>query len=300
MDKQENFIKNARNAHGEKYNYQNVIYLNANSKVSIICAVHGEFLQSPYSHINMKRGCPHCAKLQRPVSRRSNNKWLSFAEARTHVHELKIKNISQWHEIAKDGKLPNNIPHNPRQAYSSQWMGWNDWLGKLPFRERLLSFEEARDVVRSFKLRSFEEWVTFCAVHNLKPDNIPFAPHQVYDSSWISWGDWLGYSSRSNGNMCGFLYIIQQADLPKNVYKIGRTYRPQRRLKEHERVNSSSFTTIKQYEVTNMKKAEDMAHQLATRMGELFMYGNSKEYFIIEDIAAYINMIEYEDYIVKK
>ena len=57
---QEEFIKRAREVHGDKYDYSKVEYINANSKVCIICPEHGEFWQTPASHL-LGRGCIECA-----------------------------------------------------------------------------------------------------------------------------------------------------------------------------------------------------------------------------------------------
>ena len=37
-------------------------YVNKNTKVCIICPIHGEFWQRPHNHINQKQGCPECGK----------------------------------------------------------------------------------------------------------------------------------------------------------------------------------------------------------------------------------------------
>lgn len=46
------------------YSYENVDYVNANKKVIITCLVHGDFLQSPKSHLSGS-GCPDCHGNQR-------------------------------------------------------------------------------------------------------------------------------------------------------------------------------------------------------------------------------------------
>jgi hypothetical protein len=53
------FIEKAQKVHGNKYDYSNVVYLNAFSKVEIKCPLHGIFLQKPNSHLNGCR-CPYC------------------------------------------------------------------------------------------------------------------------------------------------------------------------------------------------------------------------------------------------
>jgi len=57
---QEMFIERAKQIHGEKYDYSLVQYVNAVSKVKILCKKHGIFEQGPDSHTNKKAGCPKC------------------------------------------------------------------------------------------------------------------------------------------------------------------------------------------------------------------------------------------------
>lgn len=61
--KTENFIKKAREVHGDKYDYTKVEYINNHTKVCIICSEHGKFWQTPGNHISNKRDCPICGKL---------------------------------------------------------------------------------------------------------------------------------------------------------------------------------------------------------------------------------------------
>ena len=55
----EEFIKNARSKHGDKYDYSNVEYVNDRTKVCIKCPKHGEFYQRPNSHLS-GHGCSKC------------------------------------------------------------------------------------------------------------------------------------------------------------------------------------------------------------------------------------------------
>mgnify|MGYP000896157317 CR=1 FL=1 len=56
----EQFIIDSKKVHGEKYDYSLVNYINAYTKVKIICKEHGVFKQMPISHIN-NNGCAKCA-----------------------------------------------------------------------------------------------------------------------------------------------------------------------------------------------------------------------------------------------
>lgn len=56
----EEFIKDARKVHGDKYDYSKVEYVGSKIKVCIICPKHGEFWQTPSHHFEGK-GCPKCS-----------------------------------------------------------------------------------------------------------------------------------------------------------------------------------------------------------------------------------------------
>ena len=55
----EDFISKAIAVHGEKYDYSKVEYVNALTKVTIICPIHGAFEQKPANHLR-GHGCPYC------------------------------------------------------------------------------------------------------------------------------------------------------------------------------------------------------------------------------------------------
>jgi superfamily II DNA or RNA helicase len=56
----EEFIERAKQVHGDKYDYSKVEYKNSRTKVIIICPEHGEFLQTPGSHLK-GQGCRKCS-----------------------------------------------------------------------------------------------------------------------------------------------------------------------------------------------------------------------------------------------
>lgn len=75
------FIKKAKEVHGDKYDYSKVDYKNNREKICIVCSEHGEFFQTPEKHLNGS-GCPRC----------SNNVRLTteeFIERARKVHDSK-------------------------------------------------------------------------------------------------------------------------------------------------------------------------------------------------------------------
>ena len=95
------FIHNATNKHGNTYDYSNVIYSKARSKISIICRKHGEFIQ--YAHHHMAgMGCPLCCST-------SISKWERNVQA--HIKEKYPDAIfNDKHTIDKSVELDIYIP----------------------------------------------------------------------------------------------------------------------------------------------------------------------------------------------
>jgi hypothetical protein len=56
----EEFIKRAKEKHGDTYDYDFVEYINSNTKVIITCKKHREFKQNPKNHLNGSC-CPKCS-----------------------------------------------------------------------------------------------------------------------------------------------------------------------------------------------------------------------------------------------
>lgn len=74
----ESFIQKAKEIHGNKYDYSKVEYVNSETKVCVICPIHGEFWIRPSHHINKgrnQRGCPKCGDAERRKNTRKNTDW---------------------------------------------------------------------------------------------------------------------------------------------------------------------------------------------------------------------------------
>ena len=55
------FVEEARSIHGDKYGYDNVVYVNNRSKITLTCPIHGDFVTTPFWHTSCREGCPKCA-----------------------------------------------------------------------------------------------------------------------------------------------------------------------------------------------------------------------------------------------
>jgi very-short-patch-repair endonuclease len=95
------FIKKAKEKHGDKYDYSKVEYVNSKTKVIIICEEHGEFLQTPTDHYN--GGCKKCADMLRNETRRFTIEELVQKAKEIHGDKYDYSNAQY------DGKKINNI-----------------------------------------------------------------------------------------------------------------------------------------------------------------------------------------------
>ena len=64
----EEFIKKAREVHGDKYDYSKVEYVNNQTPITIICPIHGKYPQRPGNHLR-GNGCPICGRAALTKSR---------------------------------------------------------------------------------------------------------------------------------------------------------------------------------------------------------------------------------------
>lgn len=102
----EEFIKRAREVHGDKYDYSKVEYKKANEKVEIICPIHGSFFQSPSKHLSGS-GCPYCAgnvkltteEFVRRAKKIHNNEYdyseVVYINSKTKI-KIKCKKCNRW------------------------------------------------------------------------------------------------------------------------------------------------------------------------------------------------------------
>ena len=88
------FAEKAKKVHKDRYDYSKVNYVNSKQKVCIVCPKHGEFWQTPNSHL-LGKGCPKCAVKNKP--------------------QCNPKTTEQFIEEAK--KVHNSFYSYPRTSY---------------------------------------------------------------------------------------------------------------------------------------------------------------------------------------
>ena len=79
----EDFITQAREVHGDKYDYSKVNYKNAHDKVCITCPIHGDFWMAPANHVRQRQGCPKCRPQRISQSKvKSTEQFIADAKAK--------------------------------------------------------------------------------------------------------------------------------------------------------------------------------------------------------------------------
>ena len=76
------FVTNANNIHDGKYKYPDE-YINARTKIKIICPIHGDFHQIPNKHIK-GYGCSKCSNKHKPTKK-------EFIQQANNIHDGKYK-----------------------------------------------------------------------------------------------------------------------------------------------------------------------------------------------------------------
>ena len=79
------FIEKAKCIHNDRYDYSKVEYVNAHTKVCIVCPEHGEFWQTPNNHLN-GNGCPLCKN--RKIGDGLRDTVEDFAKKSNEIHDI--------------------------------------------------------------------------------------------------------------------------------------------------------------------------------------------------------------------
>lgn len=78
------WLQQAKEIHGDKYDYSKVEYVNAYTPITLICHEHGEFKIAPSNHIKQKQGCPKCGNLKKGQKAKKTKE--EFIEKAKEIH----------------------------------------------------------------------------------------------------------------------------------------------------------------------------------------------------------------------
>lgn len=107
----EEFISKASSLHNNKYDYRFTQYINTGTEVRIICPQHGEFLQTPFAHMQ-SFGCRECARIQNIQTRiASGAELVPFSEKNEYEQYcIRVRSVTlKQYTLHKDKINPNNL-----------------------------------------------------------------------------------------------------------------------------------------------------------------------------------------------
>lgn len=87
----DNFLKQAKHKWSNIYDYSKMEYKNFDTKVKILCPIHGEFEQTPGNHL--RYGCGKCGKTKGGEKQTSNTKEFIFKAKKVHGNKFNYSKI---------------------------------------------------------------------------------------------------------------------------------------------------------------------------------------------------------------
>jgi len=112
-------------------------------------------------------------------------KYRSYEDAREYAQSLNLSSVTEWHEFAKSGKKPEDIPARPDVVYQRdyKWHTWSEFLGN-----RIeIKLEQAKNKPKYFYIAKYPETpqnVFYFGIttskENLKKDH-SFQVFRMYD-----------------------------------------------------------------------------------------------------------------------
>lgn len=178
MHKTSIFIEKARAKHGDRYDYTNVEYVNAKTKVSIACANHGDFEQTPDAHLK-GQGCPKCGFEKRAAKDKQEAKD-SFIEKACAIHGERydysrvvyVRARAKVIITCKEHGAFEQIPNNHLSGKGCAKCGRESTSAKQSEESRNSFIEKSRAVhgdlynySKAFYMRSKDKVVITCKKH---------------------------------------------------------------------------------------------------------------------------------------
>ena len=151
----EQFIKEAKDIHGDKYDYSLVEYNGAHKKIKIICKIHGVFQQKPSNHTNLKQCCPKC------VNNNIKSTTEIFISKAKKVHGdkydyslVEFKNNKTNVKIICDGKIYEKSPKSHlkgikfKSITNAEFIEKSNKIHNYKYDYSLVEFDNTKDMIK--------------------------------------------------------------------------------------------------------------------------------------------------------
>lgn len=165
----EEYLKKARERHGDQYDYDLSTYANCKSRIAVTCHTHGQFIQ--VAAVHLRHGCRKCGWARTRETRIANGSY------RGHQHSRWISDREEAEFRKRMSKMCNQLVRYCLRSLASQKRGRSrDLLGYTPqdLRDHLLAHPRWSEV-------SVGEW----QVDHIFPVKA-FVDHGIYDLSLIN------------------------------------------------------------------------------------------------------------------
>jgi hypothetical protein len=208
------FIKKAKQIHGDKYDYSNIEYNCASEKITIMCRQHGNFEQTPNSHL-YGQGCRNCANEGTSDRLKSNKEDFQIKSINIHGDKYDYSKVEYINSITKviiTCKIHGDFEQLPRSHL--QGCGCSKCAGRIIINQTdFIKLSEAKhngrfDYSKVEYINSQTKVIITCKIHG----DFEQLPHSHISSN----GGCLKCAGRFSTNQKEF--ITQSKEIHNNFY----------------------------------------------------------------------------------
>lgn len=172
MSKTQIFIEKARAVHGDRYDYDRVVYVRSRDKVTIICKKHGDFEQVPSNHLK-GYGCARCGFEELAIKKTQRAKE-GFIEKARAVHGNRYGYESVVYALNKGKvvitcKIHGDFEQRPKDHLNgrgcAKCAGLHRYSTQEWIREAIGVHGDLYDYGRAAYVRSFDKVIITCKKH---------------------------------------------------------------------------------------------------------------------------------------
>lgn len=231
----EQFIREAKQIHGDKYDYSKVKYVNNITKVCIICPEHGEFLQIPYMHLR-GNGCIKCNSNKKTTEQ--------FIQEAKKIHGDKY-DYSKTMYINSNTKICITCPkHGDFYQIPYNHLNGVGCIECYKESQTPFTYEECYEKAKQYKfLLDFK-------IENKKMYNYALSKNWINDYTWINKMSYEDFKDKKR--------IIYVYEFPNKIAYVGLTNWPERRDNQHRSKNIKSKSSVKDYSILNNIEIPEM------------------------------------------
>lgn len=178
-DVSQKFKNKANKVHNKKYDYSKIVYKNSQTKVDIICNIHGVFKQTPNSHL-MGNGCPYCNNIQKrergknhPTGWKLNN-WEKSSEISKNFESFKVYILELYNKNERFFKIGRTF-RPIKQRFCS-----------IPYKYKIIKIEEfdsAKEAYsREIELKKNNKHNSYTPINKFHGSTECFTTHKIFES----------------------------------------------------------------------------------------------------------------------